>query len=49
MPEDYTIQALAKPLVEAYGGRELVEKLASDSSIGVPRPTDLQDRLRSKA
>lgn len=44
--DDFTIGALAKPLVESYGGHELVEKLAGDSAIGIPRPRDLQDRLR---
>jgi len=45
VPDDYTIPALAKPFVEAYGGNELVEKLAGDSAIGIPRPRDLQEQL----
>jgi alkanesulfonate monooxygenase SsuD/methylene tetrahydromethanopterin reductase-like flavin-dependent oxidoreductase (luciferase family) len=47
VPDDFTIAALAKPLVESYGGKDLVEKLANDSAIGIPRPRDLQDRLRT--
>ena len=45
VPDDYTIPALAKALVEAHGGEELVEKLANDSAIGIPRPRDLQEQL----
>lgn len=43
--DDYTVPALAKVLVEAHGGHELVEKLAGDSAIGIPRPRDLQEQL----
>jgi len=42
------VQALAKPLVEARGGHELVEKLAGDSAIGIPRPRDLQEHLQNR-
>src|SRR5208282_4628609 len=45
VPEDYTVPALAKGLVEAYGGQKLVERLADDSAIGIPRPRDLQEQL----
>ena len=45
VPDDYTVPALAKALVEAHGGHELVEKLAGDSAIGIPRPRDLQEQL----
>ena len=40
-----TIEALAKKMVQAFGGEKLVEKLAGDSAIGVPRPRDFQQRL----
>jgi alkanesulfonate monooxygenase SsuD/methylene tetrahydromethanopterin reductase-like flavin-dependent oxidoreductase (luciferase family) len=48
VPDDYTIPALAKPFVEAHGGHELVEKLANDSAIGIPRPRDLQEQLTAR-
>jgi alkanesulfonate monooxygenase SsuD/methylene tetrahydromethanopterin reductase-like flavin-dependent oxidoreductase (luciferase family) len=48
VPDDYTIPALAKGLVEAYGGHELVEKIAGDSAIGIPRPRDLQEQLTTR-
>jgi alkanesulfonate monooxygenase SsuD/methylene tetrahydromethanopterin reductase-like flavin-dependent oxidoreductase (luciferase family) len=48
VPENYTVPALAKAFVEAHGGRELVEKLAGDSAIGIPRPRDLQEQLQRR-
>jgi hypothetical protein len=46
MPADYLIEALPKRLIQQVGGKEMLDKLESDSAIGIPRPQNLQERLQ---
>jgi hypothetical protein len=38
MPEDYVMEALPKQLIKAVGGDQLLEQIASSTSVGEPGP-----------